>query len=233
MQDKRRHKRFKLDLIEINGKMSLADKVEIIDISLGGVALKADRRLNIGKEISIKLGEKGKSIDVKGIVVRSELSGIEERANGQRILIYQAGMKFKDGSADKIADFLKSIEHNRKEKVPTMVDRRLNVRFEITTPSEQTLSFPAQFTVRNISLSGMLIQTDQTLGSESVIPMGLSFSDDSHVNFSGRVASCRKMEEKGQEQYEIGVEFLDLTDKDRTLLKTFIDFLASMDSKVK
>ncbi len=233
MQDKRRHKRFKLDLIEINGKMSLADKVEIIDISLGGVALKADRRLNIGKEYMIKLGEKGKSIDVKGIVVRSELSGIEERTNGERILIYQAGMKFKDGSADKIADFLNSIEHNRKEKVPAMVDRRLNVRFEITTPSERTLSFPAQFTVRNISLSGMLIQTDQVLGTESVIPMGLSLSDDSHVNFNGRVASCRKTEEKGQEQFEIGVEFSDLTDKDRTLLKTFIDYLASMDGNVK
>ena len=62
MQDKRRHKRYNLDLVEVNGKMSLTDKVEVLDISLGGVALKADRRLNIGKEYMIKLQEKGKTL---------------------------------------------------------------------------------------------------------------------------------------------------------------------------
>ncbi len=142
-------------------------------------------------------------------------------------------MKFKDDSAEKVADFLKSIKHRKKEDVPATVDRRFNVRFHITTPSEQTLNFPAQFKVKNISLSGMLIKIDQALGAESVIPMGLSLSDDSHVNFNGRVASCRKMEEKGQEHYEIGVEFLDLTDKDRALLTTFIDYLASTDVNVQ
>src|SRR5512146_692956 len=99
MQDKRRHKRFRLDVIEINGKMSLADKVKIIDISLGGIAIKADRRLNIGREYTIRLEEKGKIIDVKGVVVRSELSGIEEGNKGEQVSIYKAGMLFKEGQA--------------------------------------------------------------------------------------------------------------------------------------
>ena len=192
MQDKRRHKRFRLDLMEISGKMILANRVDIIDISLGGVALKTDRRLNIGKEYLIKLGDKGKSIDVKGI----------------------------------IADFLDSIGHDKKEAMPVTADRRLTVRFYITTPWEKTLCFPAQFKVKEISLSGMLIQTDQALGIESMIPMGLSLQADNPVNFVGRVASCRMTEATGQAHYEIGVEFKDLTDMDRTSLKTFIDYLA-------
>jgi len=49
--DKRRHKRFRLDLREINGKMILAHKVEIIDISLGGVALKQTGDLMSAKNI--------------------------------------------------------------------------------------------------------------------------------------------------------------------------------------
>jgi hypothetical protein len=143
MQDHRRHKRFRLDLIEINGKMRFADKVEIVDISFGGVALKADSRLNIGREYLIRLGDKENSLAVKGIVVRSELSGIEERANGERVSIYTAGMRFQDGSADKIADFFhNAIEHDKKEKVEMMVDRRINVRFNITAPWEKILSFP-------------------------------------------------------------------------------------------
>jgi len=212
--------------MEINGKMILADRVEIIDISLGGVALKTDRRLNVGKEYLIKLGDKGKSIDVKGIIVRCELSKIEERSNGERVSIYTAGMMFKDVSPDTIADFLNSIEH-KKEAMPVMVDRRLTVRFCITTPWEKTLCFPAQFKVKEISLSGMLIQTGQALGIESMIPMGLSLRAGNPVNFIGRVVSCRMTEAEGQAHYEIGVEFKDLTDTDRASLKTFIDYLAA------
>lgn len=228
MQDNRRHKRFKLDLIEINGKMRFANKVEIIDISFGGVALKADSRLNIGREYLIRLGDEGSSLDVKGIVIRSELCGIEERANGERVTIYSAGIRFQDGSADKIADFFhNAIARDKKEKVEMMVDRRINVRFQITAPWEKILSFPAQFKMKEISLTGMRIQTDQSLRKRSIIPLELSLKADSPVFFTGRVASCRMTEDKGQAHYEIGVEFLDLTDKDRKLLKTFIDYLAA------
>ena len=59
MPEKRRHKRFMLDLMEVNGRLGLTDKVEIIDISFGRVSLKADRRLNIGKEFLFTLRDKG------------------------------------------------------------------------------------------------------------------------------------------------------------------------------
>jgi PilZ domain-containing protein len=108
MLEKRRHKRFGLDLIEIKGTLNLANNVEIIDISFGGVALKVDRRLSIGKECVLKLGDKGNGIDVKGIVVRCKLSGFEERYNGDRISIYMAGMRFQEGSSNTVADFIRS-----------------------------------------------------------------------------------------------------------------------------
>ncbi|HUI68511.1 MAG TPA: PilZ domain-containing protein [Nitrospirota bacterium] len=106
--EKRRHKRFMLDLIEISGRLGLTDKVEINDMSFGGVSLKADRRLNIGKEYLFTLGDKGNRLVVKGTVVRCNLSGIEERYSGERALIYTAGMRFEEGSADKIADFIRN-----------------------------------------------------------------------------------------------------------------------------
>jgi hypothetical protein len=231
MQEKRRHKRYNLDLIDINGKMSLTDKVEILDISLGGVALKADRRLNIGKEYMIKLQEKGKTLDVKGIVVRSELSGIEERSHGERASIYTAGLVFKDGFEDKIADFLRPIEQNRKKNSPTVVDRRLNVRFNITTSGEEILSYPLQFKVRSISLSGMLIQTQQSVEINNTIPMELSLNADKAVTFVGRTIACNMTEIAGQANYDIRVEFTELTDKDKTLLNEFIDLLAKNEAK--
>jgi len=227
MQDKRRHKRYRVALVEINGKMSLADKVQILDISLGGVSLKADRRLNIGKEYLLKLEEKGKNLEVKGTVVRSELSGIEQRPGGQGVSIFTVGMMFNEGFADKLADFLKPIEQTRKKgAMPSGADRRLNVRFNITTPQEKILTFPLQFKVKTISLGGMLIQTEQLLEINSKIPMELSLNSDDTVTFIGRVASCAIMEHLGQTNYDIGVEFTDLEDKGKTLLKTFVDYLA-------
>jgi hypothetical protein len=50
LQDKKRFKRYSLKFVEVNGKMSFADEVEIIDVSLGGVSLCVDRRLNPDRE---------------------------------------------------------------------------------------------------------------------------------------------------------------------------------------
>jgi len=223
MQDKRRHKRYRVALVEINGKMSLADKVQILDISLGGVSLKADRRLNIGKEYLLKLEEKGKNLEVKGTVVRSELSGIEQRPGGQGVSIFTVGMMFNEGFADKLADFLKPIEQTRKKgAMPSGADRRLNVRFNITTPQEKILTFPLQFKVKTISLGGMLIQSDRTLEINNLLPMGLSLSPDVWINFDGRIVSCNATD-VSKKLYEIGVAFTRLNDKDRSQLKTFID----------
>ena len=224
MKNERRHKRYNLDLIEITGKMSLSEKVEILDISLGGVALKADRRLDLGREYLIKLQAKGKTLNVAGIVVRSELSGMEKNKKGESVTIYSAGMMFKDGSIDAVAEFLKSMEHNKKEAaVPVLCDRRLSVRFQIITPHEKILSYPVQFRVKKISLGGMLIETEQALELESRLPMELSLNDGTTINFTGRVASCQLQEDKEQTRYEIGVEFTDLTDKYKMVLKAFID----------
>jgi hypothetical protein len=71
----------------------------------------------------------------------------------------------------------------------------------------------------------MRIDTRQTLDIETRIPMELSLGADKCINFIGRVASCRSLDAKEQACYEIGVEFIDVTDRDRTMLKTFIDFL--------
>ncbi len=233
MQERRKHKRYSLDLIEINGKMSLTSKVEVLDISLGGVALKADRRLNIGKEYLIKLQEKGKTLEVKGIVVRSELSGMEDRGHGESASIYTAGLVFKDGFTDQITEFLKPIEQNKKNSSPKADDRRLNVRFQITTPGEEILSYPLQFKVSSISLGGMRIRTRQSVEINSTIPMNLSLNSDGAISFGGRAVSCAMTEDMGQVNYDIGVEFTDLTDKDKALLNSFIDYLVLMERKQK
>ncbi len=231
MEQMRRHKRYGLDLIDVKGKMSLSEKVEILDISLGGVALKSDRRLNPGREYMINLHDKGKTLNVTGMIVRSELSGMEVRANGERVSIYAAGMQFKDGLTDQVSDFLKSIVQNQKGTALLPEERRLNIRFQITDPRENILCYPVHFMVKTISLCGMLIRTDQALEIENKVPMSLSLNDGISVNFTGRVVSCNMKGDNAQTHYDIGLEFIELMDKDKTLLQTFIDQWATMENR--
>jgi PilZ domain len=233
MQNKRRHKRYRLDSMEINGKMNMVNRVEIIDISLSGASLKVDKKLDLGKEYQIRLGDRDKKFDVKGLIVRSEVYGIEEKASGSKADVYAAGMMFNGGQMDKLALFLYAIDQKKKMNA-VAAERRLKVRFQITTPGENVLSYPAQFKVRTISLSGMLVQTDIPLEIESRLHMGLSLRDDENqVNLIGRVVTCQIKEKGGRTYYEIGAEFMDVTEKDKVVLKAFTDNLAAMEAGVE
>jgi len=224
MRNMRKHKRFKLDVLDLSSKMSLVGKVKLIDISEDGVAIKADRKLNIGKECLMMLGYEGTHINVKGIVVRSELSGIEEKADGETITMYSVGIFFKDESAGTVKEFLDSIGNNKKTQVPEQTDWIYrDILFCITTANEKVLNLPMQFGVKDISQKGIIIQTDLHLKIDSVVLLELSIGTCDPVSFVGKVVSCRMPQGHVRAKYDIGVEFSELTDRDRSLLIRFID----------
>ena len=232
MQNMRRHKRYRLDMIEVNGQLNLSAKVDILDISLSGIALKVDKRLDIGKEYLLKLREGGKALEVKRIVARAELSGIEQRGSGS-VSIYTTGLTFKEGSTARISDFLKPIARHNDSKEPDTADGRPDVRFHIEGPLDMVLSYPAEFTVKTISLSGMLIRAEHSLEVESKVPMTLSLQAGNAVTFTGRIAVCQRNDETEGKRYDLGVEFAGLTDPNIAMLKNFIDYIAEADVRSK
>lgn len=115
MKDNRKYKRHKIDRAEIDGKIAFADEVIICDLSLGGVSLKADRRMNIGEEYLLKLQNKEGIIRIKGVVVWSLLSGSKNDDKGNVIPIYSAGLRFADESRQEIKELIDFLEeHERK-----------------------------------------------------------------------------------------------------------------------
>jgi hypothetical protein len=234
MQNKRKHKRFKLDVLDLSSKLSLIGKVDITDISLGGVALKADRRLTIGKECLLMLGCEGKSVTVKGVVVRSELSGIEARADGEKATIYSVGILFRDESLGKVKDFLDSIENNRKTQVQEQAGWFYSdFRFSITTPGEKVLNLLTQFSIKEISPLGVIILTNHRLRMDSMVLMELSVNAAEPASFMGKIVSCRMQQDEGQSGYDIGVEFAELTDRDRAMLKSLVDCIKDNEKRTQ
>ena len=112
MTESRRYNRFPVDILEISGKMVLATYVKVFDISVGGVAFKADRRLNMGSEYTLKMESQGKELLVKGVIVRSSLSESLKDSRGNIVPIYSAGMKFSDTSEQKLKEIEAFIGNN-------------------------------------------------------------------------------------------------------------------------
>jgi len=226
MQNQRKHKRFRLRLINIESKVNLVGKTDVVDLSPGGVLLRTEGKLAIGRECSILFGHRGMQYPVKGLVVRSELSGIDERSGNKSVTRYLVGIVFKDESAGKVKDFLDSIEQSKKVEMPATANWRFrDVQFNLTTPNEKVLEFPAQFTIQDISKSGVIIHTEQQLNKDCVILLELSLNAAAPVSFMGRIVSCRAWRDRGQGGYAVGVEFTELSDSALEVLLQFMESL--------
>jgi hypothetical protein len=108
-----------------------------------------------------------------------------------------------------------------------------DVRFCITTSSEKVLNLPTHFGINDISQKGIIIQTDVELKIDSVVLLELSIDTCDPVSFVGKVVSCRMARDKMPSNYNIRVEFSKLTDRSRSLLIRFMDFVKNNEHIVK
>jgi len=227
VEEKRRYKRFRVDVMEINGSMIFAENVKILDISVGGISLKADRRLNIGNEYTLKMEDEGNVLTVKGTIVWSVLSETRGIPGGDIVPVYTAGMKFTDVSGGKSGEIINFIE-THKQKVYESVDLsgmsglRHNVRVHINDPEKSSLKFSESYKVKILSLSGMLIESDHPLDIESILTMEITLPEYGAVGFMGRVASCRFINDREHGHFDMGIEFMDVSGEGKEQLKEFI-----------
>jgi Tfp pilus assembly protein PilZ len=126
-----------MDETELRGKLAFANAVTIYDISLGGISLRTDRRIDIGKEYLLKLQYKTTEISVKGVVVWSVLSQSQTDSQGNIIPIYSCGLKFNLSSTDEIKQCIDLIEKQSKAdneqrgiNLQTNGSRDLSVQFQ-------------------------------------------------------------------------------------------------------
>jgi hypothetical protein len=230
MQNRRKHKRYKVDVMEINGKMVLAKNVKILDISIGGVCLQTEKSLNVGGEYILKIEGKGKVLTVKGTVAWALLSGSSVDSHGNIIPMYKAGMKFIDASNEKINEIVNFIEDHKRD-VDKQVDLqrpsgdRLYVRICIEDPEKAVLNYHESYKVKSLSLGGMLIESGHSLEIESKLPVEMILNEEISIKLLGRIIHCLLVKDKDIEHYDIGIEFIEISEKDREILGEFIRLL--------
>ena len=218
MQDKRQYPRYVVEGVE--GTLMFTTHVDILNISINGVALKANRRLEIGREYILRLEYKDRTVSVNGVVVWSVLSELTDGPHAEKVPVYKAGMRFTDIISDKMARLLEFIESHKLSQ-----DERLNIRFTIKTPDKAILDGPHNYGVKNMSISGMRIETDMRVDVGARYPMEISLEDNRTIKVLGRVVSCLEVNDRAPKHYAIGIEFIEMSDEDRKKLKEFVDAL--------
>jgi Tfp pilus assembly protein PilZ len=213
--EKRRHPRFTVE--DVQGQVVLASKVEILNLSLGGVAIRADRRLNIGSQYTLKLEMGDRFIAMPGVVVWSVLSGLR-KAKGGDAPEYSAGLRFTAVVDDRIAGLIEFIDENR-----IVEEHRLaGLRFQVEAPGKAVLDGLEACRVRLISLSGMLIEAERALDVDRVYAMSFQTPGGDGVSAAGRVASCLEDASGSSRRFRIGVAFMDMSSADRARLEGFV-----------
>jgi hypothetical protein len=147
--------------------------------------------------------------------------------------LYKAGIKFTDTAKEKsneIADFIKAHvkEMSKQIDVAAMKATRVHLRFLIDDPERAMLDFREQCGVKKIGLGGMLIGSEYPLDIENKYSMEITIAEDRAIRFTGRVASCIPVKKGDRERYDLGIEFLDLSERNKGILHEFIRLLDNM-----
>jgi hypothetical protein len=230
VNQRRRHPRFPVNALKLTGQMTYSSEVSVLDIGLGGVSLRADQRLNIGGKYHLKLVVDEKVIPVTCEVAWARLSGTRRSMGGEIVPVYTAGMKFIGLAPDSASD-LHDLVSAMSDAGGQEDERRAHARAPVPAPGIALMDFPADYTARVISLSGMLIESGTPVETESRIPMVLCLEDGERMDIRGRVVSCELASGNGESRYRIGIEFIELPDHARDALAAFLVSLPGGDAE--
>ncbi|MBI5025449.1 MAG: PilZ domain-containing protein [Nitrospirae bacterium] len=214
--EKRKYSRYAVE--GVTGNLLFATNVRIINISTSGVAIESTRRVDINREYILRFEYKGNKVSLKCAVMWSFLYGMEKNEKGETIPIYRAGMQISEEQNEKINTLMKFIEEHRLERL----ERRLSgIRFKIVADKIAELSCPQNYRIKKLSIGGMLIESDTGLEKETRYPMEIHL-DGEIIRVIGRVVHCTQVTLEHHIRYDIGIEFIEITEKDRNILNNFL-----------
>lgn len=216
--ERRTDKRYAVE--GVRGNVHYLSDLNVINISIDGAAIETTNRLEVNGEYRFRIDYKGTPLSVNGFVTWSKLTRSEKRRSGELIPIYKAGVKFV-GIMEKKADTLMNFIEENKVKTP---ERRSGVRYKLVASDNIKVAYPYGFDLKKISLSGMEIETEHLLDPSSTHDMEFWLNEGT-VNMKGRIVTCVEIPLENITKYNMGVEFIEISDEDRELLKHFLNAL--------
>ncbi len=215
-RERRRHRRY--DVQGVRGILVFPLRVEVLNMSLTGLAVESRRALKIGSRYDLKLHNGREAIDVNVEVQWCHLVRTEPAESGDVAAVYQAGLDFRHVLNDQAHELLRFLEHN----VVVDVERRIFGRFKIGLDEPIGLDARHDFRVRQLSFSGMLIETDLTPQVGAAFDMEMD-PERLQLKTRGRVVHAEPL--PGEEGCQAGIQFLHMPPESRQTLERLIEGL--------
>ncbi len=224
MLEKRKHRRYFVPDMGIRAKTTFNTEADILDIGESGASVKCRKRLNIGSEYIFRFEHKGSELSINGVIASAELNGSEKSPSGEIIPVYTFGIEFSQPKASETSEGFRDFIADTAGRLR---EQRLSVvRIRIHGAGESALTHLETCAVKDISLGGMRIETEEETRRESIFLLEVILKEDeAPIQCRGRVAFSLQVQDKGPKHYSVGVEFIDLLDQDRSKLLQFIDTL--------
>ncbi|HVS62734.1 MAG TPA: PilZ domain-containing protein [Thermoanaerobaculia bacterium] len=202
-----------------------------MDISLTGAGVVTQTPLSSSRSYSIVLEDAESRVERTGRVVWKSPSG-PEGAGGRRS--YRVGVAFEDAPISAVSDLLEFIQRHqdadagradgddrsRDDSVSWSTTRNAT-RYRLRGVNALRIQVEHEYQVRNLSLSGMLIESRVPLRPEMKIALTLDLPEG-EVRTVGRVVTARAVEEGGKTLHRAGIEFLEMSRSERALLDAFL-----------
>jgi len=218
MTDERRtHARYQVK--GIKGSFLFTTDARVLNLSLDGMSLETNNPLKIGREYSLRLDEGDQHMPLRGTVVWCTLVKTARDEKGEVQPVFRAGIHFADIMSGK-ANELRSFIH---KNAVISLENRLFGRFRIEAERPADLSLEAEFKVHQVSISGMLVE------SEVALPIGTLC--DVQVEFGGvkfeakaRIAHADRPEAQQAPGTPVflGLEFVELSEDASLILESFV-----------
>ncbi|GBD99842.1 PilZ domain protein [bacterium BMS3Abin07] len=217
ISDKRRHRRY--DVRDVSGSLLFTIDVNVMNMSLDGMAVESRKRLDVGRKYLLKIVHNDKKLKLSANVVWCNLIKSVKTDQGAIEPIYRAGLEFEDVISDTAKDLIKFLEKN----VVIKLENRLFGRFKVRPLKTLDLDSEYEFIVKKISLSGMSIETSLLPDIDSVFDMEVTFNGKG-VKIKGRVVHVTQISEPepAHETSHLGIEFVDMNEEAKDFIEYFI-----------
>jgi hypothetical protein len=215
--ERRRKARYPVEGVQ--GTLHVSSGAKILNMSLTGMAVETDMQVRVGRSYSLALrhGEEF-ALKLSATVVWCHLRTLRKTENGESKSVFHAGFRFDDTLTEKAID----LTHFLEATAVIAVDQRISGRFKLKFAKAVELDAACQFTVKTISASGVLIETDMPAAVGTVFDMETNLQGAT-LEARGRVVHSREVPDARRGRVSLlGIEFVKITEKDRRALEAYI-----------
>lgn len=213
---KRLFSRFRVE--GLRGYLRVPIAVEVLDLSLGGVALESRDYLQFGRHYNLDLEDGDRVLSMVGTVAWCRLMRTERNQVGEVEPVYHAGLRFSVKSESHFVALWDVLRAHASADP----DERVFQRFTEGLPRTARLDSKYAFSVAKLSLSGMLIETDFVPDLEARLEIRMHLEAQLLATL-GRIASVPSLGRRSAgELTQVGIEFCDLSQARLGVLQRYL-----------